>query len=385
MNTSLPQPSDAAKAASAALVLCIAAEIRAAGGWISFARYMELALYSPGLGYYSGGSEKFGAAGDFVTAPELTPLFGHALAVQAAQVMRASAPEVLEAGAGSGHLAADLLIALDVLGCPVQRYRILELSGELAARQHATIAARAPQFLPRVEWLDSLPDQISGCVVGNELLDAMPNHAVVWRDQGLMECGIALDDSDAFVLSERAAGEGLQQAARELPVVAVYRSEIALTARAWTAELGRRLKQGALLLIDYGLPRHEYYHPQRNGGTIRCHYRHRTHDDPFWYPGLSDITAHVDFTAIAEAGHGVGLDVLGYTSQAAFLMNCGIADLLVQRKDDVDAATAARAGGAVNLLLSPNEMGELFKVIALGKGLREHLVGFRRGDRLHAL
>ena len=385
MNTSLPEPSDAAKAASAALVLSIAAEIRAAGGWISFARYMELALYSPGLGYYSGGSEKFGAAGDFVTAPELTPLFGHALAVQVAQVMRASVPEVLEAGAGSGNLAADLLIALDVLGCPVQRYRILELSGELAARQHATIAARAPQFLPRVEWLDSLPDQISGCVVGNELLDAMPNHAVVWRDEGLMECGIALDDSDAFVLSECAAGEGLQQAARELPVVAVYRSEIALTARAWTAELGRRLKQGALLLIDYGLPRHEYYHPQRNGGTIRCHYRHRTHDDPFWYPGLSDITAHVDFTAIAEAGHGVGLDVLGYTTQAAFLMNCGIADLLVQRKDNVDAASAARAGGAVNILLSPNEMGELFKVIALGKGLREPLVGFRRGDRLHAL
>ncbi len=385
MNTSLPEPSDAAKAASAALVLCIAAEIRAGDGWISFARYMELALYSPGLGYYSGGSEKFGEAGDFVTAPELTPLFGHALAVQVAQVMRASVPELLETGAGSGHLAADLLIALDALGCPVQRYRILELSGELAARQRAMIAARAPQFWAKVEWLDSLPDQISGCVVGNELLDAMPNHAVVWRDEGLMECGIALNDSGAFILSERPAGEGLQQAARELPVVATYRSEIALTARAWTAELGRRLKQGALLLIDYGLPRHEYYHPQRNGGTIRCHYRHRTHDQPFWYPGLSDITAHVDFTAIAEAGHGVGLDVLGYTSQAAFLMNCGIADLLVQRKDDVDAATAARAGGAVNLLLSPNEMGELFKVIALGKGLREPLVGFSRGDRLHAL
>ncbi len=385
MNTSLPEPSDDAKAASAALVLRIAAEIRAADGWISFARYMELALYSPGLGYYAGGSEKFGEAGDFVTAPELTPLFGHALAVQIAQVMRASAPEVLEAGAGSGHLAADLLIALNALGCPAQRYRILELSGELSARQRETIATRAPQFLSQIEWLDSLPDKISGCVVGNELLDAMPNHAVVWRSEGLMECGITLDDSDAFMLSERPAGEALQKAARKLPVVATYRSEIALAARAWTAELGRRLKQGALLLIDYGLPRHEYYHPQRNGGTIRCHYRHRSHDEPFWYPGLSDITAHVDFTAIAEAGHDAGLDVLGYTSQAAFLMNCGIADLLAQRKDEVDAATAARAGGAVNLLLSPNEMGELFKVIALGRGLREPLVGFSRGDRLHAL
>ena len=385
MNTSLPEPSPAAKAASAALVQRIGGEIHAVGGWISFARYMDLALYSPGLGYYAGGSEKFGEAGDFVTAPELTPLFGQALAAQVAQVMHASAPEVLEAGAGSGHLAVDLLTALDALGCPVQRYRILELSGELGARQRETITARAPQFLSRVEWLDSLPDELSGCVVGNEVLDAMPNHAVVWRDEGLMERGVALDDHGGFMWSERPVGEALQQAARELPVVAPYRSEIALTARAWTAELGRRLKQGALLLIDYGLPRHEYYHSQRNGGTIRCHYRHRTHDDLFWYPGLSDITAHVDFTAIAEAGHSAGLDVLGYIAQAAFLINCGIADLLIQRKDEVDAATAARAGGAVNLLLSPNEMGELFKVIALGKGLREPLIGFIHGDRLHAL
>jgi SAM-dependent MidA family methyltransferase len=168
-------------------------------------------------------------------------------------------------------------------------------------------------------------------------------------------------------------------------VEAPFTSEIALTARAWSSEWGHVLQQGALLLIDYGLPRHEFYHPQRNRGTLRCHYRHRVHDDPFWYPGLSDITAHVDFTAIAEAGHSAGLDVLGYTSQAAFLMNCGIGDLLMQRKDTVDSAEAARANGAVNLLLSPNEMGELFKVIALGRGLAEPLLGFSRSDRRYAL
>jgi SAM-dependent MidA family methyltransferase len=385
MNASLPEPTDDAKAASAALVSKIADEIRQRDGWISFARYMELALYCPGLGYYAGGSEKFGEGGDFVTAPELTPLFGHALAVQVAQVLHASAPEVLEVGAGSGHLAADLLIALDALGCPVSHYRILELSGELAARQRATITARASQFANKVEWLHALPENIVGCVIGNEVLDAMPNHRVVWGDSGVMESGVALDAGGAFVMSERPADASLQQAALALPVAADYRSEIALAARAWTAELGRRLTQGVLLLIDYGLPRHEYYHPQRDGGTIRCHYRHRTHEAPFWYPGLCDITAHVDFTAIAEAAHGAGLDVLGYTAQANFLMNCGIGDLLSQRKGDVDAATAARAGGAVNVLLSPNEMGELFKVIALGRGVRQPLIGFNRGDRLHTL
>ncbi len=380
-----PEPSTDARHASEQLAGLIAGDIHRAGGWISFARYMELALYAPGLGYYAGGSRKFGEAGDFLTAPELTPLFGQALAAQVAQVMRHSTASVMEAGAGSGHLAADLLLALDALGCPVERYQILELSGELRARQRETLTLRAPHWLARVEWIDRLPTSFSGCVVGNELLDAMPTHALAWTAEGLQERGVALDGNGAFVWSLRPAQEPLLAAARDIPVEAPFTSEIALTARAWSSEWGHVLQQGALLLIDYGLPRHEFYHPQRNRGTLRCHYRHRVHDDPFWYPGLSDITAHVDFTAIAEAGHSAGLDVLGYTSQAAFLMNCGIGDLLMQRKDTVDSAEAARANGAVNLLLSPNEMGELFKVIALGRGLAEPLLGFSRSDRRYAL
>ena len=368
----------------------IAAEIRASE-WISFARYMGLALYTPGLGYYAGGSRKFGAlleGGDFLTAPELTPLFGQALARQVAQVLRASAPTVMEAGAGSGKLAADLLLALDALGCAPGQYQILELSGELQARQRETILKNAPHLFGRVVWLDALPEKFSGCILGNELLDAMPTHEVAWRDDGIKEVGVALDPEGRFIHRERDADAHLAELARALNVTAPYRSEIGLAACSWVSEMARRLHCGALLLIDYGLPRHEYYHPQRDGGTLRCHYRQRTHDDPFWWPGLSDITAHVDFTAVAEAAHESGAEVAGYTSQATFLMNCGIAELLAQRRDD-DAASAARATGALNLLLSPNEMGELFKVIALTKGMNheihEPLLGFARGDKTHTL
>ena len=379
----LPSPSADAQAASRALCARIAAEIEAGGGWMSFARYMELALYEPGLGYYAGGSHKFGTDGDFVTAPELTPLFGQALARQAAQVMAASAPQLLEAGAGSGRLAADLLCSLDALGMAPERYLILELSGELRARQRDMIEREAPALAHRVAWLDAMPDSFSGCIVANELLDAMPVHVLAWRAEGLMERGVGLDADGQFVWAERPAAGHLRRAAAELPVAAPYIGEVALAARAWTAEWGRRLAQGALILIDYGLPRHEYYHPQRNGGTLRCHYRHRSHDNPFWWPGLSDITTHVEFTSIAEAAHGAGLDVLGYTAQASFLMNCGIGELLAARQ--ADGGDAAKALGAVQVLLAPGEMGELFKVIALGRGIDAPLLGFARGDRIHAL
>jgi SAM-dependent MidA family methyltransferase len=395
----LPAPSADARAASEALTRIIAAEIAAAGGWISFARYMELALYAPGLGYYSGGSRKFGVEGDFLTAPELTPLFGQALARQVAQVLAASSPRVIEAGAGSGRLAADLLPALAALGCEPERYQILELSGELRARQQATLAEHAPQFFDRVEWLDELPERFSGCLLGNEVLDAMPTHGLRWNDDeslsGVLERGVGFADG-RLVFAERPATGALLEAANALSVAPPYRGEISLAARSWVSELARRVEQGAMLLIDYGLARHELYHAQRDGSTLRCHYRHRVHDDPLWFPGLSDITSHVDFTAVAEAGFDAGLEVLGYTSQANFLINCGIGDLLQEGKtmrndsQEVgagDAAPAAdlRARGAVNVLISPNEMGELFKVIALGRGVPGPLLGFSRGDRVHAL
>jgi SAM-dependent MidA family methyltransferase len=389
MTVDLPEPSADAQAASRELSACIAACIRTARGWLSFADYMDMALHLPGLGYYAGGSHKFGKAGDFVTAPELTPLFGQALARQVAQVLGAvppapSLPNVIEVGAGSGKLAADLLAALEMLDALPARYEILELSGELRARQQQTIAAAVPHLAARVVWLDALPEKFSGCVIANELLDALPTHAVAWRESGLMERGVTQAAEGFGWAEERPAQGALAEAMATLPVEAPFESEVGLAARAWVAEWGRRLEQGALLLIDYGLPRHELYHPLRNHGTLRCHYRQRMHEDPFWWPGLSDITTHVDFTAVAEAGFNAGLDVLGYTNQATFLINCGIGDLLLARQE-AGGEQALRASGAVQMLLAPREMGELFKVIALGKHLDEPLLGFARGDRSHTL
>jgi SAM-dependent MidA family methyltransferase len=380
----LPEPSDDAKAASHELSACIAASIRSAGGWLPFVDYMDMALHLPGLGYYAGGSLKFGAAGDFVTAPELTPLFGQALARQVAQILAVlPAPTLLEVGAGSGRLAADLLAALETLGALPARYEILELSGELRARQQQTLLDAVPQLAERVVWLDALPETFTGCVVANELLDALPTHAVAWRAAGALERGVIHTDS-GFAWAERPATGALAAAMAALPVAAPYESEISLATRAWVSEWGRRLVRGALVLIDYGLPRHELYHPQRDHGTLRCHYRQCAHENPFWWPGLSDITSHVDFTAVAEAGFDAGLDVLGYANQASFLMNCALGTLLAERQQ-AGGEQALRAAGAVQMLLAPGEMGELFKVIALGRGLELPLCGFARGDRRHAL
>jgi len=379
----MPAPDADAAASSALLVERIEDEIHQAGGWIPFSRYMELALYAPGLGYYSGGARKFGGAGDFVTAPELSPLFAQTLAAQVAQLMAASAPRILEAGAGSGALAVGLLLELERRGTLPERYDILELSGELRARQQEAVAHGAPHLAGRVAWLDALPETFSGVVLANELLDALPVNIVAWREQGIFERGVALQD-DAFAWQERPAAGVLLAVARGLTFAAPYVSEINLAARAWTAEWGRILQRGALLLIDYGFPQREVYHPQRAEGTLMCHYRHHAHGDPFWLPGLNDITAHVDFTAIAEAGHDAGLDVLGYTSQAQFLLNCGLAQLLEQHQSDGAAAYAALASGAQKLI-SPAEMGELFKVLMLGRGIDEPLPGFASGDRCHAL
>ena len=379
----LPIPDADAAASSARLVAHITTKIEQAGGWIPFSRFMELALYAPGLGYYSGGARKFGGGGDFVTAPELSPLFAQTLAAQVAQVMAASAPRILEAGAGSGALAVDLLLELERRGALPERYEILELSGELRARQQEAIARGAAHLAARVAWRDTLPDTFSGVVVANELLDALPTNLVAWRDDGIFERGVGLENG-TFAWRERPATGALLAVSQRLTLGAPYVSEINLAACAWISEWGRILQQGALLLIDYGFPQREYYHPQRAQGTLMCHYRHHAHGDPFWLPGLNDITAHVDFTASAEAGFDAGLDVLGYTSQAQFLLNCGLAQLLEQRQADGAAAYAALASGAQKLI-SPAEMGELFKVLALGRGIAEPLLGFVSGDRAHAL
>ncbi len=384
---SLPNPSSEALAHSGRLVAAIAREIGARDGWIPFARFMDMLLYEPGLGYYAAGARKFGAAGDFVTAPGMSALFGRALARQVAQVMAMSAPAVLEAGAGTGRLAADLLAELERLGQLPERYDILDLSADLRERQQQTLAAAVPHLLPRVRWLDRLPATFTGVVVGNELLDAMPAHIVAWREDTICERGVEFDGTIGFAWGERPAGGALLAAAAEIGrqcrLPAGYESEIGLAARAWTAEWGHRLERGALLLIDYGFPRHEFYHPQRSGGTLMCHYRHHSHTDPFHLPGLQDVTAHVDFTAIIAAAHASGLDLLGYTSQGQFLLNCGILDLLGGQP--TDTADYVRAAGAANRLLLPQEMGELFKVIAIGRGIDEQLLGFASGDRSHRL
>ncbi len=385
---SLPLADAAALAASDALCRLIRTEIAARGGWIPFSRFMELALYAPGLGYYSGGARKFGAGGDFITAPELTPLFAHTLAAQAAQVMAQSSRQILEAGAGSGALAADLLLELERQGTLPERYLILELSADLRQRQGETLNLRAPHLAARVAWLERLPERFSGLVLGNEVLDAMPVALLVWRDedelQGIFERGVALGKDGNFVWLERPAAGPLLAAAQRLPVAAPYLSEIGLAGAAWVAEWGRILEQGAILLFDYGFPRREYYLPERDCGTLMCHYRHHSHGDPFWLPGLNDITAHVDFTAVAEAGFEAGLDVLGYATQAQFLLNCGITGLLERMQEGGDKAYLGEAR-KVGKLISPAEMGELFKVIMLGRGTVEPLLGFSRGDRLHTL
>lgn len=371
------------RARSRALAALIGDEIAAAGGWISFARYMELALYAPGLGYYSADDRQFGAGGDFVTAPELGGGFAAALAVQLAELMAQSAPQVFEVGAGSGRLAADLLNELARLNALPERYAILDLSPALRARQRATIEAIAGKWLDRVVWLDALPDQCDGVVVGNEVLDAMPVQLVVWNGDAIAERGV-VRVGDGFAWGDREADAELAAHARRLAddhaLLPPYVSEIALAAPAWVATWAERLGRGALLLIDYGFPQREYYHPQRSEGTLMCHRRHRALDAPLADPGAQDITAHVDFTAIADAGCQAGLTLLGYTTQAAFLLNCGLTEVLA-RAQAADPQRWPALASAAQKLLSPAEMGELFKVIALGRGIDAPLRGFARNER----
>lgn len=383
----LPIPAPEALSHSARLQQSLADEISATGGWLSFSRFMEQVLYAPGLGYYTAGARKFGAAGDFITAPEMTGLFGQALASQVAQVMAASAAMVLEVGAGSGRLAADLLLALEKSEALPERYFILDLSADLRQRQHETIAAALPHLLSRVTWLDRLPQEFSGVVVANELLDAMPAHIVAWRDEGIFERGVVVGESANFMWKERPASGALLAAAVEIgeqcSLPPGFESEISLAARAWAAEWGHRLQKGALILLDYGFPRREFYHQQRGRGTLMCHYRHHAHPDPFYLPGLQDVTVHVAFTSIIAAAHASGLSLLGYASQGQFLLNCGILDCLAKIPDATP--DYIRAAGAVGKLLMPHEMGELFKVIAIGRGIDEELVGFANGDQSRRL
>jgi SAM-dependent MidA family methyltransferase len=374
-----PEPTLEQRAHSARLGEALRADIDACGGWIAFDRYMQAVLYTPGLGYYAAGTRKLGDAasgGDFVTAPEMSPLFAQALAAQIAELFDQVPAHLLEFGAGSGAMAVDLIAALADQGKSVERYSIVEVSADLAERQRARLQTNP------VEWLCTPPHDFEGVMIANEVLDVMPVQIFVKRGRELLERGVVWE-AGALAWAERPAREELQSAVAaieaaqgELPDG--FSSELGLVAAAWMRSAGAWLARGALLVIDYGFPRREYYHPQRLMGTLMCHYRHHAHADPLWMPGLNDITAHIDFTAIADAAHGVGLEVLGYTTQAHFLLNCGLLDRLRAGNDDPRHISAAQR------LLSEAEMGELFKVLAVGRGVRG-LRGFVRGDRLHTL
>ena len=390
MSATLPAPGAEAAQHSASLTESIRRDITAhydgetGGGWISFARFMELALYAPGLGYYAAGAHKFGEAGDFITAPELSPLFGRTLARQVAEIMSDSAPHILELGAGSGKLAVDMLAELEQLGSLPESYAILEVSADLRARQQMLIREHLPHLLGRVRWLDELPERFSGAIVANEVLDALPVHLLHWRDSTITERGVTVGEH-GFIWRERAIGDpALLHAAQQIAVPDDYISEISLAARGLVNSLAQRLEQGAMLFIDYGFGAREFYHPQRRSGTLMCHYRHHAHDDPFFLPGLQDITAHVNFTGIAECGIDAGLELLGYTSQAFFLINCGITDLIGETSPE-NLRDYLPLSAQLQKLTSPAEMGELFKVIGFGKKLANPLSGFAGGDMTRTL
>ncbi len=379
-----PPPEPEAIAHSLRLIELIRKEIAQAGGRLPFDRYMELVLYAPGLGYYSAGSHKFGGSGDFVTAPELTPLFGQSLAQQIKQVFDLiGGGELLEFGGGSGRLAADILEELARLHALPTRYLILETSPDLRQRQRDAIAALPRSLADLIRWIDAPPaDGFRGMIIANEVVDAMPVHRFRIGSDGLKEGFVAWRDDRFEMIWDNAESLELREAvaavqkSRELPEG--YESEINLRAAPWLREIGGELEAGAILLVDYGEPRSHYYAPQRNGGSLLCHYRHQAHDDPFVYPGLQDITADVDFTALAEAATD-GLKLAGYTTQALFLLGCGLDQLTSDRLAKAPEQTLETLQ-AVKRLTLPNLMGERFKALALTKGIEEPPLGFRLRD-----
>ena len=390
-------PADAAHPAaptvSDALAQHIAQAVRAQGGWIGFDAVMALALYTPGLGYYAADLPKFGAmpgapggapGSDFVTAPEISPLFGYALARQVAQALQATGTdEVWEFGAGTGALAEQVLSALREMQVPLARYTIVDLSGSLRARQQSRLAP----FGEQVQWASELPAQMRGVVLGNELIDAMPVQLLarvggVWHERGVAlappastaEAPEAAPAIDTFVWADRPTA---LRPPVEIEGSHDYLTEIHPQSEAFVRTLAQRLERGAVFLLDYGFPEAEYYHPQRHMGTVMCHQAHRSDADPLVRVGQKDITAHVNFTGLALAAQDAGLEVLGYTSQAHFLINCGLVDLM--------QAAALPVRASAQRLILEHEMGELFKVIALGVGAPWQPLGFGQGDRMYRL
>ena len=380
----LPLPSPAAQQSSANLQTLLAEEIKKHGNWIPFSRFMELVLYAPQYGYYTGGSHKIGNDGDFITAPTLTPLFARTLARQLQELLPQTAGNIYEFGAGTGQLAADLL---NNLSDGINRYYIIEVSPELAARQKNLIQTLAPQAAQKIVHLSALPETFDGIIIGNEVLDAMPVE-IIRKDEGdsFEHVGICLDN-DRFTYSARPLHDLQLSALASLyfpKISSPYTSELHPQQYAFIRTLASRLAHGCMIFIDYGFDAAQYYHPQRNQGTLIGHYRHHVIHNPFDFIGLADLTAHVNFTDIAQAGTDAGLDLIGYLPQSHFLLNLGITELLAQT-GKTDSAAYIREAAAVQKLIDQHEMGELFKVIAFGKNINIDWTGFCFGDICYKL
>lgn len=375
----LPTPSADALALSDQLVTLIRDRIEHAGGWISFAEYMELVLYAPGLGYYSNGARKFGAEGDFITAPEMGYLFAHCMAKQLSCWLSNDLPNVLEIGPGTGKLAFDLLSRLDAIGHAPARYYLLERSGDLRQRQQTLLANLPAHLAERVVWLDSLPSDFCGVIVANEVLDAIPAHRIGWRAEGLVEQGVTWGENGLGWAERPLCNPALESIASTLNPPTPYTTEINLAASAWVGSLLDSCQRAALIFIDYGYGRPEFYHPQRDNGTLTGFYRHHRLNAPFFYPGLVDLTTHVDFSAVADAAFEHKAILLGYTTQASFLMDCK----LIEPLEGIDPRSTAymKLSQEAQQLTHIAEMGELFKVMAIGKGVEEPGIGFTSQGR----
>jgi SAM-dependent MidA family methyltransferase len=383
-SSGLLKPNAEALAHSQQLALLIQERISQNDGWVSFAEFMNMALYQPNLGYYSGGAKKFGLEGDFVTAPEISPIFAKTLARQVAEVLTQTQGDILELGAGTGKLAAELLLTLQALDRLPVRYYILEVSAHLRQIQLETLQARLPERLMlQVVWLDTLPTHFTGLIFGNEVLDAIPVHLIYNTESDLFERGISFDNG--FIWQDRQlTSPELYDVVSAYSLPNDYLTEVCPAAAGLVHSLAKALERGVILMLDYGFSGYEYYHPQRNQGTLMCHYRHFAHSDPLINIGLQDITAHVDFTNIAHSGINQGLDLAGFCTQAHFLMNCGILDIISQVSPN-DMALYVPLAAAAQKLLSPAEMGDLFKVIAFSKDIEQPLLGFMSGDKSHTL
>lgn len=367
------------------LVARLREAIADAGGAVDFSTFMQGALYEPGLGYYAAGQHKFGPTGDFVTAPQMGTLFGECLAAQCRDVLAAlGGGAVLEFGAGTGALAAQVLEGLRDLGRLPDRYCILELSAELRQRQYDTLAGRCPDLLSRCEWLAHLPSEFEGVVIASEVLDAMPVERFRSTRDGL-EIIQTCWDGTRFADTARPAAPGELATIAALDLAPGYSSEAGVLAGHWVAGIADWLRRGVVLIIDYGFPAHEYYHPQRRQGTLMCHHRHRAHPDPYRHIGRQDITAHVDFTALARRAAAAGLEVLGFTHQAAFLLSLGLLDLVQARMEQGADTQHWQLSQQVQRLTQSYEMGELFKVLALGRGVAPPLAGFTYLDHRERL